>query len=318
MTDATVETVPVGVVIPTYQRPAALLECLRHLEAQTWKAFEVIVVDDGSEDDTRAVVEAYQAGSSLRLRYLWQENAGPARARNHAVSQLLAEICILIGDDIFASPQFVEHHLEFHRDHAEKEAVAVGLTRWCETGQTVTPFMRWLDTDGMQFGYGDLRRGAQPDWKHFYTSNLSLKTAYLRQNQFDERFRRAAMEDIELGYRMQKQAGLKMYFLPDAVADHLHETDYVKACHRMIHVGAGAYVNGSLWPEFQRRRPTQGRWKRMWLAILTEPRVVLPLLTWVTSMLNRVWLPNPLTKRVMELYGRRGYEQAAANAASTA
>jgi glycosyltransferase involved in cell wall biosynthesis len=112
--ESTVGKVPLGVVIPTYQRPEALVECLRHLEAQTWKAFEVIVVDDGSADDTRAVVEAYRAQTALRLRYLRQENAGPARARNYAVSQLEAEVCVLIGDDIFASPEFVERHLEFH------------------------------------------------------------------------------------------------------------------------------------------------------------------------------------------------------------
>jgi hypothetical protein len=50
------------------------------------------------------------------------------------------------------------------------------------------------------------------------------------------------------------------------------------------------------------------------MAVATEPRVVLPVLTWITEAVHRVWLPNPLTMRVMELYSRRGYEQAAARA----
>jgi glycosyltransferase involved in cell wall biosynthesis len=311
-TYATKGEVPIGVVIPTFNRPEALVECLRHLEAQTWRSFEVIVVDDGSTDETAAALEAYQGRSELRLRYLRQKNSGPAKARNYAVSQMVAEVCLLIGDDIFPSPEFVERHLAFHREHPEKEVGAVGLTRWCEVGQKVTPFMRWLDRDGMQFAYGDLLRGVQPDWRHFYTSNLSLKTRYLRENPFDERFQRAAMEDIELGYRLEQQAGLKMFFLPDAVAEHLHETNYVRSCRRMVQVGASAYVLGCVWPEF--RRPTNGRLKQMALGIVTEPKVILPLLTGLTAVLNHVWLPNPLTKRVMEFHERLGYEQAAGRA----
>ena len=193
---------PIGVVVPTYNRPDVLRLCLRHLERQTWTDFEVVVVDDGSSPATREAVEAHAAAGPLALRFVRQENSGPARARNLAVSLLRSEVCLLIGDDILAHPELVERHLALHRRDPRPHVAGLGWTRWSESGQTVTPFMRWLDADGLQFAYGDLLRGAAPTWRHFYTSNLSLKTGQLRKHPFNESFRKAAMEDMELAYRM--------------------------------------------------------------------------------------------------------------------
>jgi len=303
---------PIGIVIPTYNRGGALMECLRHLEAQTWQDFEVVVVDDGSTDETQQLLAEYSGRARLPMRCLRQTNSGPATARNRAIAALSAPLCIMIGDDIFASPEFVAEHMEFHRAHPAKEAAAVGLTRWSEEGQKVTPLMRWLE-DGIQFSYGDLLAGKPPDWQHFYTSNLSLKTEFLREHPAHEGFRQYGFEDIEQGYRMQQQAGLKMYFVPEALAEHLHPTDYLRSCRRMLHIGESGYELGKLWPHFA-REATKSRLKAILLTVLTEPKIVLPFLRRMTDALNRVWFPNPLTWRVMQLHERLGYRRAAAKA----
>src|ERR1700730_1208152 len=125
---------PIGLIIPTYNRVAVLLECLRHLEKQSWQNFEVVIVDDGSTDSTRQQLEQYQRTAPFPLRYLYQPNSGPARARNHAIAYLNSTVCILIGDDIFPTRDFVRIHLDFHRAHPQLEAAALGLTRWSERG----------------------------------------------------------------------------------------------------------------------------------------------------------------------------------------
>lgn len=304
---------PIGVIIPTYNRIDDLLVCLRHLETQTWKNFEVLIVDDGSTDNTRQEIERYRSTSTFPLRYLHQTNSGPATARNLAVAHLNSEICILIGDDIFPTPEFVATHLRFHQNHPQLTAVAVGLTRWSQQGQIVTPFMRWLDSDGVQFAYGELLQGTAPSWKHFYTSNLSLKSAYLRENKFHEGFRKAAMEDIELGYRLAAKHDLRMFFLPDAVAHHLHPTTFARACRRMIDVGDAAYLFGELWPEHRRSEP-QNLIKRSLLHVFTEPHVVLPSLRKTTELLNRLWCPNPLLGQTLLFHERLGYRRRATEA----
>ena len=59
--------------------------------------------------------------------------------------------------------------------------------------------MHWLEKSPMQFAYEDLRAGIAADWRHFYTSNLSVKTELLRKFTFNENFPYAAMEDNEVG-----------------------------------------------------------------------------------------------------------------------
>ena len=80
----TVKRTPaVSVVIATFNRAAYLPETIDSVLNQSFKDFELIVVDDGSTDDTRAVL----AGYGSRLRYFYQKNAGPSAARNFAVRQ---------------------------------------------------------------------------------------------------------------------------------------------------------------------------------------------------------------------------------------
>jgi glycosyltransferase involved in cell wall biosynthesis len=290
---------PICIVIPTFNRRDALATCLEHLERQTFSGFEVIVVDDGSTDSTAQQMESYAARTPLRLRYVRQPNSGPARARNVAISMTQAPICLMIGDDIFGCPGFVETHLQFHRERPALNVAGLGLTRWSEAGQSVTPFMRWMDESGAQFAYGDLIRGTKPDWRHFYTSNLSVKTQLLREDPFNEAFTqgRWMMEDMELGYRLERNRHLEIVFLPRALADHLHPTDFRKACDRAYKAGGSLLLFDQLWPD----RPVgrHGPVHRAVREVLCRNGWLLAPLTLLTDVLTRCWCPNPLIRPVL-------------------
>ncbi|WP_176441819.1 glycosyltransferase family 2 protein [Granulicella rosea] len=295
------------VVIPTFNRVSALRTCLEHLERQSCTGFEVIVVDDGSTDDTPRFLAEYPGRTSLRLRCLRQQNNGPSRARNWAIQQAQAPVVLMIGDDIFGGPAFIETHLQFHRQHPAREDAALGLTRWSTTGQTVTPLMAWLDEGGFQFSYHDLLDGKQPGWEHFYTSNLSLKTALLRENPFHEAFTRDRwmMEDLELGYRLEHTRGLRLSFLPEALAEHLHPTTLRKTCARAFGAGLSARVFHELWPEL---KPAPSTGPRSWLAAGLHWRGwLLKPMTWVTERVTRLRCPNPLLRPLLRMYAARGY-----------
>jgi glycosyltransferase involved in cell wall biosynthesis len=299
---------PIGVIIPTFNRPDALRVCLQHLEQQSWKDFEVVVVDDGSTDSTPQFLEEYQQTTPLNFRFLRQDNRGPACARNLAIAVLGAPICLMIGDDIFASPSFVFRHLELHRQRPEMHAASLGLTRWSDSGQRVTPFMRWLEECGVQFGYKELLQGARPTWRHFYTSNLSLKTQVLRENPFNELFTKAAAEDIELGYRLDRQSCLEIIFIKDAVADHLHPTSFRQACKRNIAVGSSVRLFHEIWPEAS---PPSRNWRSQFNRVLKQAILKTPFILWSLTMLaelaTMVWCPNPIMRGVLECYFALGY-----------
>jgi glycosyltransferase involved in cell wall biosynthesis len=303
---------PIGVIIPTFNRSEVLLTCLRHLERQTMKDFEVIIVDDGSTDSTPQLLERYRRESPLQLHYVRQENAGRARARNAAIFALRAPICLMIGNDIFASPDLVLKHLELHRSRPELQIAGLGLTRWSESGQKVTRFMRWLDESGVQFAYNDLLRGVRPDWKHFYTSNLSLKTKLLQENPFDESFKRYGVEDLELGYRLEKKCNLEVVFLPDAVAHHFHPTYFRQACRRNYDIGYSMQMFHELWPDSvspDRNSPLRLSVRNL----MIRTRWVLPPLTRLADLVTKAWCPNPLMRGTLIYHGILGYHGASSS-----
>lgn len=299
---------PIGIIVPTCNRASALLTCLQHLEHQIRQDFEVVVVDDGSTDGTPAIIEQYAKQSPLSLRLLRQENSGPARARNRAIAELRSPICLMIGDDIFASPGFVRAHLAAHEQKPQKQFAVVGLTRWSNSGQTVTPFMHWLEESGVQFAYKDLLEGAKPDWRHFYTSNLSVKTELLREFPFNESFRKAAAEDIELGYRIHQSCGLEVEFQPDAFAQHLHPTDFRQACRRNITVGASMRLFEELWPDALPPKPSLFLAPRHLVQdIFVKNQRLLDILTVLAETATSLHCPNPLMRKALICYYRLGY-----------
>lgn len=85
----------VSVIIPTYNRSGLLLEAVDSVLNQTYRDFEIIVVDDGSTDDTKKQMGRY----SGKITYIKQHNAGVNAARNHAISATHSEYIALLDND---------------------------------------------------------------------------------------------------------------------------------------------------------------------------------------------------------------------------
>ena len=102
-----------SVVIPTRDRRPYLAETLDALTAQSREApFEVIVVDDGSRDDTLELLESQRRVSPFPLHVLAQEASGPAVARNRGVAAAAAEAVLFLGDDTRPTAGTLTKHLE--------------------------------------------------------------------------------------------------------------------------------------------------------------------------------------------------------------
>jgi hypothetical protein len=194
----------------------------------------------------------------------------------------------------------VELHLQLHQENPYIKVAGLGLIRWSASGQDVTPFMRWLDEASVQFSYPRLFAGATPDWGHFYTSNLSVKTELLRRFTFNEDFPYAAMEDIELAYRVQQCFGLEVKFIPQAVADHLHPTTFRQACRRMVRVGYSFGLFFELWPE--QRPPEVTGWRQGIINWLSRNPFLLNLSTGAVGLLTDVMCPNRFIPYIFNSY----------------
>lgn len=105
----------VSVIVPTYNRAGLLVETMDFVFQQTYRPIELIVVDDGSTDDTRQVVQKWagQHGGddALRLRYFYQENTGASSARNFGLVESRGQYIQFLDSDDLLHPQKLERHV---------------------------------------------------------------------------------------------------------------------------------------------------------------------------------------------------------------
>jgi len=242
--------VVISVVIPTFNRSAALRDCLLALAREPAEVpFEVILVDDGSTDDTAEVVEGLRSSITAPLRLLRQANQGPAVARNRGVDEARGELIVFLGDDIIVEPGYLDRIRAAYLRHEGELHGIVGNTRY-EADSVATPFGSWFEEHAkLQFDYPDVSTEVEVDYRRFYTSNLLVpRSVMVASGGFDPRFRHAAYEDTELGYRLEAR-GFRLYYAPDVRALHRHPVTLRQTVSRMSAVAQAAGTMRSLNPE---------------------------------------------------------------------
>lgn len=105
-----------SIIIPTFNRAWILPKTLERILAQTSTDFELIVVDDGSTDNTEETVESFQCNDS-RIRYLWQHNAGQAAARQRGLENARGEWVTYVDSDDELYPLYLEKAESFFAEH---------------------------------------------------------------------------------------------------------------------------------------------------------------------------------------------------------
>ena len=252
-----------AVVIPTHNRRAILERTLDALAGQTRRDLHIVVVDDGSTDDTWEWLQARaESGKSAatasntanaaapRLSVTRQENRGQGQARNHGLRLVEEGLVLFLGDDVIPRRECVAEHLRVHETASERRAV-VGFIDWRRSEMKVTPALEMVNMEGHQFGFASMEPEAEVPFACFYTSNLSLPRDLLGDDPFDRAFSSYGWEDIELGYRLSLR-GLKLFYHPAAAAEHLHPMTLSDLFARQRLVGRGLRSLISLHPELAR------------------------------------------------------------------
>jgi GT2 family glycosyltransferase len=239
-----------SVVIPTFNRLGELQRVLDALGSQfvpTGSSLEVVVVDDGSTDGTAAWLGREAARGVLRA--LTGANAGPATARNRGAAAATGEVLVFLGDDTVPDAGWLLAHLEEHRlfGGAGRPLAVVGYTGFPAGDDT--PFHRFVNEYGAQFGYLLIEDPHRVPFNFFYTSNVSVVRAeFARLGGFREDFPAAAWEDIELAYRATRD-GLVIHYQPLARTVHHHRIQPRTFCRRQRTSGRSAAIFADLHPE---------------------------------------------------------------------
>lgn len=287
-----------SVVIPTHNRPGILRKTLFALASQTLPPdrFEVIVVDDGSSDDTIPMLDRFTAPFALRV--FSQRHQGANAARNRGLGVAQGRIVLLTGDDMIPEPGFLAAHLKFHQQHPAELDAMLGFIDWSPE-ITVTPFMRFLVSPegGFQFAFHEVRDG-MADFRLFYTSNVSVKASLLARQPvlFDTDFTYPAYDDVELGYRLARQ-GMRLHYGPLAVTCHHHEMTPESFAQRQRNAGRMAIV-------LARKHPELGQSTLEVEAILSSPDrpspALLPIMLQCLQEVEKVQLDRLVDLRVQD------------------
>jgi len=129
----------VSVVIPTYNHETYIAEAVESVLAQTYQDFELIVIDDGSTDNTRQVLEPYLD----RITYLYQENQGRSLARNRGIQVAQGEYIAFLDADDWFLPRKLELQTHFLDEHSEVGMVTSGWIETDEQGKTLRRVEPW-------------------------------------------------------------------------------------------------------------------------------------------------------------------------------
>lgn len=204
-----VHDVQISIVVPAYNDPESLRECLAALQATAPAAAEIIVVDDASSDETPTV--AARAGVIL-LRL--PRNSGPAAARNYGAQHAQGDILFFVDADVVVAPNTITQVLAVFTQHRDIAAVFGSYDAQPRAQDVMSQYRNLLHH--FVHTHGD------PNASTFWAGCGAIRRAvFFAVGGFDERrFPRPSVEDIELGYRL-RQAGYRILLDKSLQGTHL-------------------------------------------------------------------------------------------------
>ncbi len=115
----------VSVIIPTFNRASLLKDCVSSVKNQTYKEWEIIIVDDGSEDSTYSLVKelVYQ---NENIRYIFHKNRGVTLSMNAGLKMCCGSFITFLGSDDQYKPEHLELRLKFMHDNPEIDLIHGG------------------------------------------------------------------------------------------------------------------------------------------------------------------------------------------------
>lgn len=223
-----------SLIVPVFNRPEEVDELLGSLVGQTFKDFEVIIVEDGSTKPCADVVDRYKP--SLDIKYFYKENSGPGPSRNFGAERAEGEYLIILDSDIVAPQGYLAAcQAELVREAADAFG---GPDRAHDSFSDVQKAINYSMTSFLTTGG---IRGGRRKMDKFYprSFNMGIRAELHRELGGFSNMRFG--EDIDLSIRIFK-SGAKCRLFPEAWVWHKRRTDFRKFF-RQVHNSGIARIN---------------------------------------------------------------------------
>ncbi|MBN1231895.1 MAG: glycosyltransferase family 2 protein [Candidatus Coatesbacteria bacterium] len=222
-----------SIIIPAFNEEKTISSTLEALLRQTIvDELELIIVDDGSNDNTCEIIKKYP-----QFRYFYQENAGPAKARNKGTEIASSDIILFTDADCIPKENWAEKMLETFND---PEVVACAGRYTCKQKEIIARYVQLEYEERYRRMISEMKNKGKIDFISTYSAGFRRETFLLFEG-FNTKYPNAAVEDHELSFRMYNK-GLKMVFQPEASIEHEHPVSLISYIKRKINVSYWKYL----------------------------------------------------------------------------
>lgn len=218
-----------SIIVPVYNRPDEVEELLESLTRQTFRDFETIIVEDGSEVTCRSVCDKYK--DRLPLSYYEKANSGPGQSRNYGAERAQGEYLIILDSDVVLPDQYLE---AVETELSAQPCDAFGGADAAHP--SFTPVQKAISYSMTSFFTTGGIRGGKKKLDRFYPRSYNMgirRETYQKLGGFSPmRFG----EDIDFSYRII-EAGCTSRLFPNAWVWHKRRTDLRKFFRQVYNSG---------------------------------------------------------------------------------
>jgi glycosyltransferase involved in cell wall biosynthesis len=230
-----------SIIIPVYNRPQEVQELLQSLTAQSYKNFEVIVIEDGSTVTSETVAQQFK--NELTIRYIFKVNSGPGPSRNVGFENAKGQYFVVFDSDCIIPPNYFES--------VEKALSEFGFDAWGGPDRAHDNFTILQQAMGYTMSSvlttGGIRGGKKRvGWfqPRSFNMGISRKVFEVTRGFMFDRY----AEDIEFSIRM-KRTGFNVGLIPDAYVYHKRRTSLSQFYKQVFNFGKGRALIGKKYPE---------------------------------------------------------------------
>lgn len=230
-----------SIIVPLYNRPVEIKEMLSSLLDQTYKEFEVIIVEDGSKNKAEHIVDKFK--DRLDIKYFFKENEGQGFARNYGFERAKGDFFIVFDSDIIVPEDYLLKVIE--RIEKDKLDAFGGPDAAHSSFTAIQKAISYSMTS--PFTTGGIRGNKKHVGQfHPRSFNLGISRAVWEKTGGFKLSRRS--EDIEFSIRMIN-CGFKVGLIPDAFVYHKRRTSFAQFYKQTYNFGKGRIDIYCLYPK---------------------------------------------------------------------
>jgi glycosyltransferase involved in cell wall biosynthesis len=229
-----------SIIVPVYNRPQELEELLISLTQQTFRNFEVVIVEDGSTHRSDDVVGKFS--DQLKIHYFFKPNSGPGPSRNAGFHNAKGEYFVVFDSDCLIPPHYL--------DVVDKSIQQHGWDAWGGPDRAHESFTRLQRAMGYTMSSVLTTGGIRGGKKHLgwfqprsFNMGLSRHVFEVTQGFHFDRF----AEDIEFSIRMRNH-GFRVGLIPEAFVFHKRRTNFSQFFQQVKNFGKGRALIGQKYP----------------------------------------------------------------------